>query len=83
MFRPLASALPASIPLAALFLPTTASAETLIDTIPAWSAWLGGGSALLLMLALALAVGSTAKEPRYPKVRHIAPMPLRDPGGSS
>jgi len=83
MNRRLAAALPASTPLAALLaIPATANAQGLLDTFPAWSEWLGGASALLLIVALALAVGSSAKEPRYPKPRRLVPMPLNDTQGS-
>lgn len=77
------AALAASTPLAALLaVPATANAQGLLDTFPAWSGWLGGGSALLLVVALALAVGSSAKEPRYAKPRRFVPMPLNDTQGS-
>lgn len=60
-----------------------AELSEIIASTPAWSAWLGGASALLLIVSLALAVGRTAHEPRYEKPRRPMTMPLRDPGAAS
>ena len=63
-------------------LPVSAHAQDLLETLPAWSAWVGGGSVLLLVIALALALGMSAKEPPYSKPRRMEPMPLYDPRGT-
>lgn len=56
-----------------------------LQTASPWTVWLGGGSALLLAIALIVAGTSTAKDDRsvYRKPRHFEPMSHDEPQGIS